>query len=169
MKTTSTIACLALSLVAATLLGCDGDEERSGTNEAQRTLSRDDLRRYPPGSPERAALEWWRDLQFQNAGGAHERYAEDAAPPLEDLARQVSIAASSFVGIPEIVDVSKDGELATVYMQISPPGSSAPPRNLSVNLVEDDGEWLIRDNLLVEQAVNRVARIRAQQQDSEPE
>lgn len=150
------------------LLGCGGDDDAEPPAQAQqRTLTREDIRAHPPDSPERATLEWWRDLQFQNAGGAHARYVEDAAPPLEDLNRQISIAASSFVGVPEIVDVTKSGGLATVYLQISPPGSSAPPRTLSVNLAKEDGNWLIRDNLLVEQAVNRVARIRAQQESGD--
>jgi hypothetical protein len=170
MRTTTLAGAAALVLTATALLGCGGggdDQPESAAEDAPRTLTREDIRAYPSGSPERATLEWWRDLQFQNAGGAHARYVEDAAPPLEDLNRQISIAASSFVGIPEIVDTSKEDGLATVYLQISPPGSSAPPRTLSVNLAKEDGNWLIRDNLLVEQAVNRVARIRAQQESGD--
>jgi hypothetical protein len=152
---------LATGFVAVVLVaGCgfdDDPDEASGP----RTISTDEIAAADKGTPERAALEWWREVQFQNAAGAAERYSPEAKVKTADLNRQVAVAQSSFVGVPEVVDVSRDGDLATVYLTIAPPGSDAPPRNLSLNLVESDGEWLLRDNLLMEQAVARVARAQA--------
>lgn len=150
-----------MTLIAAALLAGCGSDDDSDEPSGPRTISTDAIAQEQKGTPERATLEWWREVQFQNAAGAAERYASGAKVDAEDLNRQVAVAQSSFAGVPEVVDVTRDGDLATVYLTISPPGSDAPPRNLSVNLVEGDGEWLLRDNLLMEQAVARVARAQA--------
>lgn len=123
-------------------------------------MSERQLNEYRPDTPERTALEWWRDVQFGNAAGALDLYTDDAVVSEEDYRRQVSYAASSFVGVPEIVELQRRGDLATLYMTLRPPGSEAPPRPLSLNLARVDGEWLIRDNQLMEQQVARVSRAR---------
>jgi hypothetical protein len=156
----------AISAIAF-LGGCS--EEDSDEPSGPRTISEKEIDEADRGSPERATLEWWREVQFQNAGGAAERYAAEADVDVEGLNRQVSVAQSSFAGVPEVVDVTREGDLATVYLTIAPPSSDAPPRNVSVNLVEVDGQWLLRDNLLMEQAVARVARAQAAAAAEDPE
>jgi hypothetical protein len=142
------------------LSACGGDDDDAPTESGPREVSSKHLQRYEADTPERTALEWWRDVQFGNSEGALDLYTDDAVSSEEDFRRQVSFAASSFVGVPEIVDVQKGGDLATLYMTVRPPGSEAPPRPLSLNLARVDGNWLIRDNQLMEQQVARVTRAR---------
>jgi hypothetical protein len=147
-----------LVVVGVTLTGCGGDDD-SGS-ESPRTVTAGDINQYRDGSPGWVTLAWWRDVQFRNAEGALSLYAGSEAPSQEDFVRQVSYAASSFVGVPEIVDVRRSGSLATVYMTVQPPGSDSPPRPLSLNLTEADNDWLLRDNDLMDAQVARVARAR---------
>jgi hypothetical protein len=148
------------------LLLADEDEEGERRKE-RRAISASVIRSEPPASPERAALMWWRDVQFRNAPGALTRYAPEAGVELDQLERQIAVGVSSFVGVPRIVEVTGKGDLVTVYLTVSPPGSSAPPRNLSLNLRQIDGEWLLRDNSLMQQAVARVYAARAAAADQE--
>jgi hypothetical protein len=153
-----------VGLVALGLVGglgaCGDDDEETAPESGPREVSERQLNEYKPGTPERTALEWWRDVQFGNAEGALELYTDDAVNSEEDYRRQISYATSSFVGVPEIVELQRDGDFATLYMTLRPPGSEAPPRPLSLNLARVDGEWLIRDNQLMEQQVARVTRAR---------
>jgi hypothetical protein len=155
---------LAMALAAPALASC-GDDDDAATTEAPRTITADDVRAVERDSPERAVLEWWRYVQFQNSEGAYALYADDADVTLDDVARQITYAASSFVGVPEIVDVEKSDGLATVYMTLQAPGSDAPPRPLSANLREEGGDWVLRDNALMDQQAARVARARAAAED----
>jgi len=126
-----------------------------------RTVGPEHLEEFGPGSPERTVLEWWRHVQYHNPDGAYDLYSDDADVSRDDVERQITFAASSFVGAPEIADVDRDGELATVYMTVQPPGSDSPPRPLSANLREEGSSWRLRDNALMQQQVGRVARARA--------
>jgi hypothetical protein len=152
-----------LAVALALAIGGCGDDDDDGptATDAPRTVAADDIAEFAQGTPERAVLEWWRHVQFRNAEGAHDLYSDDAEVTPEDLGRQITYAASSFVGVPEVVDVDKDGDLATVYMTLQAPESDAAPRPLSANLREEGGEWLLRDDFLMEQQVARVARARA--------
>ena len=158
-------AALTLVVAAAAMvpLAC-GEDEGPEPATGPRTVSQEEIDNAT-GDPARAVLEWWRDVQFQNAAGALERYAPDVDLTVEELNRQLSIARSSFVGVPQIVDVRRSGDMATIYMTLLPPGSTAAERNLSLNLEEIDGEWLLRDNLLMTEAVARVARAGAAAED----
>jgi hypothetical protein len=162
MRANRLAAILATLLVVPAIASCGGDDDDDGTTaEAQRTVAAEDVGAFSRGTPERAVLEWWRHVQFRNAEGAHALYSEEADVTLDELSRQITYAASSFVGVPEIVDVDKGGGVATVYMTLQAPGSDAPPRPLSANLREEEGAWVLRDNFLMEQQAARVARARA--------
>jgi hypothetical protein len=153
-------ATLATVIAVPAIASCGGDDDTT-TTTAPRTVAAEDVGAFERGSPERAVLEWWRYVQFRNAEGAHALYSDEADVTLDDLSRQVTYAASSFVGVPEIVDVEQGDGLATVYMVLQAPGSDAPPRPLSANLREEGGTWVLRDNVLMEQQAARVARARA--------
>jgi len=153
---------MALTVLAMfAIASCGGDDDGTTTTDAPRTVTSEDLAAFPGDTPERAILEWWRHVQFRNADGAHALYSDEADVSRDDLSRQITFAASSFVGVPEVVDVDKGGGLATVYMVLQAPGSDVPPRPLSANLREERGEWLLRDDFLMEQQAARVARARS--------
>jgi hypothetical protein len=154
------LAALLSSILA--LGGCDRGDDGGGVAEDDpRVVSSADLTPYPEGKPERVVLEWWRDVQFKNAPGALRRYHPSVDIAVEELSRQVNAAASQFVGVPTIAFIDGSGDVSTVYMELTPPGSDAPPRNLAMNLRLKGDEWRLSDNLLLQAAVGRVARARA--------
>ncbi|MSO41917.1 MAG: hypothetical protein EXQ70_08530 [Solirubrobacterales bacterium] len=122
-------------------------------------VSQADINHYDAGDPHRAVLEWWRDVQYKNARGARAAYATKAKLTLPELNRELGVVESQFVGVPNLTFTDHNGRLTTVYMELDHPDSDAQPRSLSVNLRTVNGEWLLTDNLLIEQSVGRVSRL----------
>jgi hypothetical protein len=147
-------------LVALALGGCGGGSSSSdSTSTVGRYVAEANLKHYASGTPKYVTLNWWRAVQFGNADIARGYYAAGAAPDIEQLGRELSAASSQFVGVPDFNSADIRGNRGTLYFFLGRPGSSAPPRPLSINLVKADGGWRLADNLLLEQQVGRVAKL----------
>jgi hypothetical protein len=165
----ATIAAVAIS--ALTLSACGGGSDSSSTGtgaiEEGRYVTAADLKETTAGSPEATTLDWWKAVQFANAGVAASYYAKGAAPDEEQLSHELSAASSQFVGVPQFNSEAVGRGKGTLYFFLGRPGSDAPPRPLSVNLVKEDGEWKLADNQLLEQQVARVAKLLRERDTSE--
>jgi hypothetical protein len=133
-----------------------------GEDDPKVTLSQEDVEAYDEGTPERAALEWWRAIQVSNTELAASYYAEQAVispgselPESRDLESQISIAAGAFQGGVEITGVEEDQGEATVFLDLQPPDEEIPPQGRSLNFVDENGEWKLADNSPLIQAVAR--------------
>jgi uncharacterized protein YceK len=149
---------LAVLALTATMAGC-GSSDSSNDSTAGRYVAEANLKHYGAETPQHTALAWWRAVQFANPGIAERYYARGAAPDMEQLGRELSAASSQFVGIPQFNSADMRAGRGTLYFFLGRPGSSAPPRPLSLNLVKSGGEWRLADNLLLEQQVSRVAKL----------
>lgn len=114
MSRLSRILILALALgTLAVMTGCGGAERKVF---APSVVTRQDVVRYPPGSPERAALQMARVIQFNAPTAA----ADFFAPSWHVKAKQLSFAfeavapLASKAGAPRIVSVRRHGANATV-------------------------------------------------------
>jgi hypothetical protein len=158
---------LALLLVALAFGGCGGSSDSSSTSTVGRYVTTADIDHFKSGTPQQATLAWWRAVQFANAGIAKSHYAPRAAPDMAQLQRELSAASSQFVGVPSFNAADIRGDKGTLYFFLGRPGSSAPPRPLSINLVKVGGEWRLADNLLLEQQVARVAKLLRERGENE--
>ncbi len=151
-----------IGVASCLLLGACGSStsssSASGTAEATEYVTAEDLSQYGADSPQRTALEWWKAVQFANAGLARSYYATRARPTLAELQRELAIAARQFVGVPRFESTEVDGDVATLYFFAVRQGSEATPQALSVNLVKAHGRWLLADDQLLEQEVARAER-----------
>jgi hypothetical protein len=159
--------------LAATLLGlsgCGGGSDStagSATSVEGRYVTAANLKHFEAGSPQATTLNWWKAVQFGNPGVAAAYYGKGAAPELEQLSRELSAASSQFVGVPKFNSADINAGSGTLYFFLGRPGSDAPPRPLSVNLVKEGGQWKLADNLLLEQQVARVAKLLRERDSSE--
>jgi len=152
--------------------GCGDDEsggEAGGRETADpalaRTLGAAQLEEYKSGTVERAALEWWRTIQFSDEDGALGYYAKDVEVTEPLLGGQINVAQSQFLGIPTVESEETRGSKATLFIALQSPDPKAPPRSLSLRLVKEEGDWKIADNDLLAEAVARVNQLQEAQQD----
>jgi hypothetical protein len=162
---------VAVAMSALVLSACGGGSDSSSTEtgaiEEGRYVTAANLEDTKAGSPQATTLDWWKAVQFANAGVAASYYAKGAAPDEEQLARELSAASSQFVGVPQFNSEAVAGGKGTLYFFLGRPGSDAPPRPLSINLVKERGEWKLADNQLLEQQVARVAKLLRERDSSE--
>jgi len=114
MSPVSRMLMVALALAALLMTaGCGGSERKVF---APSVVTRQDVMRYPPGSPERTALQMARVIQFNAPTAA----ADFFAPSWHVKAKQLSFAygavapLASKAGAPRIVSVRRHGANATV-------------------------------------------------------
>jgi hypothetical protein len=150
---------IALATVALAICGCGGSSDSTTGSTAGRYVSAATLEHAKPGTPARATLDWWRAVQFGNPEVARRLYAPGIAPEVTQLKRELTAASSQFVGVPQFNSADVHGHTGTMYFFLSRPGSTTPPRPLSINLRKVHGNWLLADNLLLEQQVARVAKL----------
>jgi len=106
------------------------------------------ISKYPKGSPEVAALEWWRGVQTRDPESVIESYSPEAR---EELPKKFPTALVTGIAPPaaqsaiSIVDVESDGDdKVTVYVVIE----SADPRMngpLALPMKKSGDEWQITD------------------------
>ena len=145
------------AVIVAVGLGACGDSSDSGTTSAEGAyVTAKSLNRYEPGTPQRTVLQWWKAVQFADPTVAHGFYAPQRAPRLPELQHRLAIASNQFAGIPDFHSMDVRGNRATVYFFSARPGSSAPPRAVSVNLVRTGKSWALADDQLLSQVVERV-------------
>lgn len=139
------------------------DDENTGSRESpppSPLISEQTIEDLEPNSPERAAVEWLRYVQYENPSGALRFYTDEAAPDEEELSRLLGITSTALAGLPDIQSVDRSGDDATVFMTLDPE-TDAPPRNISLNMAETGDGWKLADNSALEQEAASVARARA--------
>lgn len=147
------------AVVAAGSLGCGSDDP---SPVRTRPLSGEEIARYESGSPERAFIEWWRDVQFNNDRGIAERYADSAHVGKKEIATQVPQIQDFFSGIPSIDEVERSGDMATVYaLVIGGTGTANKPEPVAVRLQLAGATWQLADNDLIEGIITTSARAQA--------
>lgn len=147
------------ALAAPVALGACGSSDSSNTSTAGRYVTEANLEHFKPGTPQLTTLSWWRAVQFGNTAVVGDFYAPAAAPAQTDLAHELSAASSQFVGVPKFNSADVHGSRATLYFFLGRPGSTSPPRPLSINLVKVGAGWKLADNALLESQVARVAKL----------
>lgn len=159
MKTRAllTAAC-AIALAIGGASGCGGGGDSDHADQGNRYVTQQDIARYPPNVPMRAALEWWRAVQFRDVSGALAGYAPGRAPSSLELRRQIGASTSSFSGVPALDTSVVRGRTAALYLFLTPPGSGAQPRPLSLRMIRGPHGWGLANNELMEEQVARVAR-----------
>lgn len=156
-----------LTVMIVGLSACGGSSSGAeNTSTVGRYVTAVNISKYKGGTPQQAILNWWRAVQFDNASVAHGFYEASVAPEMTELQRELSAASSQFVGVPKFNSTDLHDGKGTVYFFLSRPGSSTPPRPLSVNLIKAKGEWRLADNLLLEQQVARVAKLLREREES---
>ena len=152
---------VAVLLVAFALLGCgSGSSDSDSTSTVGDYVAAKDLSQYKPGTPQRTVLQWWKAVQFGNPSVVHSYYAPGTGPGLHNLQRELAAASNQFSGIPTFNSAEIHKGRATLYFFVTRPGSSTPPRPVSINLVNKDGEWSLADDQLLSQVVERVNRVK---------
>jgi hypothetical protein len=150
---------LVCALAASVALGACGSSDSPDASTAGRYVTESNLEHFKPGTPQLTTLSWWRAVQFGNTALVGDFYAPGAAPEQTDLARELTAASSQFVGVPKFNSADVQGSRATLYFFLGRPGSTSPPRPLSVNLTRVGQEWKLADNSLLESQVARVAKL----------
>jgi hypothetical protein len=136
---------------------------------AEQLVTREEIESLPEGSPERTLLTWWRHAQFAELTGYLSYFAEDVREELEDsesIRKQLPRFASSItLAKPEILEVERDGDRATIFTIVHfrvPVGltrfiSTKRPQGFA--LVRENGEWRFLDDLFVETIAGQVEEI----------
>ncbi len=143
---------------ALSLPACGGSSSSDSTSTVGNYVAAKNLSQYKPGTPQRTVLQWWKAVQYGNPTVVHSYYAPGMGPGLHDLQRELAAASNQFAGIPAFNSAEVHGKKATLYFFVTRPGSTAPPRPASINLVKKGGEWSLADDELLAQVVERVAR-----------
>jgi hypothetical protein len=173
------LACL-VAACAAAQAGCGSSENGLAaqvTNApAQLALLRaEDVRRLPPGSPERTVFEWWRLMQFRQAADALKLFAPDVRAQL--LRTNYAEAAVTDFGPslthlqPRVMSVDRGARHAVVYLSVLSKqkiGSKVTRQAvdyLGLALDRFGNRWLLSDSsyFRVRSQSLRVARQRAEQ------
>ena len=154
MRRGLTLACAVGALVTS---GC-GDGElapKRGLPANTVLVTQKDIAKYPPASPQRTLMSWWRAMQYTDGRG----YLALLATPLRN-ARQADrayrvqlpfIARQVDDAFPHITQVSIEDDAATVYTVAQ-----------AFSLVRENGFWRIADDLFVEAGVLEQLRAMAQ-------
>jgi ketosteroid isomerase-like protein len=118
-----------------------------------------DLDRYPPDSPTRAFLEWFRAMQLRDAAGMARHYLPSLHLTPAELARQRGAAAYALdpQALPLIVEVKEEGDRAGItalfrYGRVWPNGrvDLTVKQVVPFRLRRQGGRWLLADNSFVQ-------------------
>lgn len=146
----------AAALAAFGLGACGSSSSSDSTSTVGNYVAAGNLSQYKPGTPQRTVLQWWKAVQFGNPTLVNSFYAPGMGPGLHHLQRELATASNQFAGIPSFKSAEVHGNKATLYFFVTRPGSDAPPRPASINLVKAGGEWGLADDQLLAQVVERV-------------
>lgn len=142
---------LTLGLLAVSSLACGADDpsgnDGGGQVDGEETIiDEGDLDEFPAGSPQRALLEFWREIQYKNYPSAYERltkeFQEDYAKDIANFEKYVSADYLHWLATP---DLSEEGEKSgddkeqTMFFEYKAP--DRPVERDSVTMEQEDGEW----------------------------
>ena len=163
-------ACVVAALVTS---GCGKGElaAKRGLPANTVLVTQKDIAKYPPNSPQRTLLSWWRAMQYTDGRG----YLALLATPLRN-ARQADrayrvqlplIARQVDDAFPHITQVAIEDDRSTVYTEIEfrqlvGANEYATTRVAQAfSLVRENETWLIVDDLFVEAGVRDQVRAMA--------
>jgi hypothetical protein len=159
------LAVLFSALFAASLGGCGqlGADHQGFRVEAAGPAADPSVMRYPAGSPQRVALEWYRALQRRDVALARHLLAPGAAPPPQRFERLLRRARFFLrrVALGPVSDVVLHRHRATVFTDlrirwVAPNGrvkELRTPQSLTLRRVRD-GAWRLGDAYLLRFAQN---------------
>lgn len=172
MRRSLTFACVVAALVT---IGC-GDGElapKRGLPANTVLVTQEDIVKYPPRSPQRTLMTWWRAMQYTDARGYLARLAKPLRNArLADRAYRVHlpiIARQVDDAFPHITRVSIRGDRATVHTElefrqlVGADKYAATRVAQAFSMVRESGNWRIADDLFVEAGVQDRLRALAQQ------
>ena len=107
------------------------------------------IERTPSGTPERALLEWWRDVQVNDPEHARGLYAEP--PTLPNLAGQFNYVAGRLDGSVKVLASEPKGDRVAVRVRWRKPGGEQ--RRVTMRLTERGGEWKLLDARFLDEMV----------------
>jgi hypothetical protein len=125
------------------------------------TVTARDLAAFAVGSPERALLEWFQAVQFEDVGGVRDWTSRRAIRGAErpPLARTVATVGPA-LGKPKIKKARSGDAIATVKVSIEAylPGRAAPRsvHPVSFRLVREDGTWRVASLKYLSTAATRI-------------
>jgi hypothetical protein len=146
----------ALCAAGAVLLsGCGDLPDEPAVEGPGRHISARQVAAQPPGSPQRAVLQWLLHLQRSDTSAALRDYASSVSLNRSEMLfmRAATRTQFRYLGPPKVLDVERRGSEATVYTMLqsetkAPNGRldvSRRPRAFHVKL--EDGRWKLSDNL----------------------
>lgn len=151
---------LALLAFAALVQGCGGDSTSTAPSSGAATTQPDlaaavseaEIDRYKAGTAQRTGLEWWRAVQLNEPEFARSLYAEP--PALPDLAGQFNFVTGQLAGTVKVASVKPRGNQAVVAIDWDKPG--VPPRQVTLRMERQDGEWKIVSTLFLDLIVQEM-------------
>lgn len=165
MKPTRAHSLLLPAILALALAGCGATSADNSTNSSTAaapaqeekppaapraaTLSQQEVAAAKVGTPERAVLEWWRDVQINDPEQALAFYAEP--PALPDLAGQFNLVSPHLGGSVEVVSVDEEGDPALAKVRWTKPNGDA--RVVTLRLEQSGGAWKLVDTRFVDELV----------------
>lgn len=163
---------MALFAAACALaLGACGDSDSSASSDAPETpppLSDQEVRAAAKGSPERAILEWWRALQFQDPVTGYDFLSRKlkSQTSAEEFRTQIPLLQGRVTGRPEVVDIVKTGggTKARALIQIAFPSGTL---NRTLELVREGGKWRLADDFFIRESI-RAAQTAASAKSAAP-
>ena len=154
-------ALLPALLAVVVLAGCGELGELSGRIEQPQIVTREQLARYPAGSPERTVLLWWRALQFNSPELAARYYSRDLKLTTADLEEQLKLGPDFLdlkAGL-RMVGTDESGDTATILalrrrVLQYPNGRADEVRvPMAFNLRREGGEWKLANNRYIDRAL----------------
>ncbi len=152
----------AVVVVAAAALaagcGVEGQDLTGDTTAADTSVpapvppvSSEDVAATEKGSPERTALQWWRDVQSRNTEAVEAAYTEKVRKDLPEgfpfslVSYVAPLAGTATVSIESVEMKDENSDKATLYLSID----SLAPRiagTVAIPMEKEGGEWLISDS-----------------------
>lgn len=162
MSPRAALVALSSVVVALALAGCGlegqpfdtGDSTSDALELGDAVVRQETISEYPPGSPEAAALRWWRAIQTRDPKAAIDSYTPEVRDELPKYFGRLLVAflapsASQATIAIEYVE-SEGGGQATVYAVIGESPDWRMNGPLALPMVKDDDEWLITDATFME-------------------
>jgi hypothetical protein len=139
--------------------GCGGSSGADQPAVAANLLAPAEIEKYPSGSPERAFLSFWSDLQFQSWAEVVSSYNPDLREFIgaANLIEAKKLNGSAYQTLkPEIRRVRRDGDTATIYYSLLM--QDGTKELASTTWREADGNWQLIYDSRLDAELNQYAR-----------
>ena len=154
-------AALAVACLTIVLSACGGaDDGKTGAEATPKPnpsiplsahlIGPEDLEKTKPDRPERALLEFWQAVQFENEDKAYRLLSKQATDGMTraEFDEAVELAAPRFNSRPQIIQPETSGSTAYVGVNLlfyDTKGKVIAITPTTFSLVEEDGQWRLAD------------------------